>query len=141
MSVKFTNYGVYVCAVDRWIMESTQTAASAVSFSLGERFRSFGELEDKLKRYEESIFTKFWKRDCRTVEAARRRMDRPLADCITYYAVADLGGVRGVQMHPPLAASNVFCVHNCTSPSNDYAAVACSNNNQAQLHTHVSVPY
>ena len=22
--------------------------------------------------------------------------------------VADLGGVRGVQMHPPLAASNVF---------------------------------
>ena len=56
-------------------------------------------------------------------------------------AVADLGGVRGVQMHPPLAASNVFCVHNCTSPSNDYAAVACSNNNQAHLHTHVSVPY
>ena len=56
-------------------------------------------------------------------------------------AVADLGGVRGVQMHPPLVASNVFCVHNCTSPSNDYAAVACSNNNQAQLHTHVSVPY
>ena len=55
--------------------------------------------------------------------------------------VADLGGVRGVQMHPPLAASNVFCVYNCTSPSNDYAAVACSNNNQAQLHTHVSVPY
>ena len=55
--------------------------------------------------------------------------------------VADLGGVRGVQMHPPLAASNVFCVHNCTSPSNNYAAVACSNNNQAQLHTHVSVPY
>ena len=23
-------------------------------------------------------------------------------------AVADLGGVRGVQMHPPLVASNVF---------------------------------
>ena len=55
--------------------------------------------------------------------------------------VADLGGVKGVQMHPPLAASNVFCVHNCTSPSNDYAAVACSNNNQPQLHTHVSVSY
>ena len=33
-----------------------------------------------------------------------------------------------------------FCVHNCTSPSNDYAAVAYSSN-QAQLHTHVSVPY
>ena len=24
------------------------------------------------------------------------------------YSVADSGGVRGVQMHPPLAASNVF---------------------------------
>ena len=55
--------------------------------------------------------------------------------------VADLGGVRGVQMHPPLAASKVFCVRNYTSPSNDYTAVTCSNNNQAQLHTHVSVPY
>ena len=33
------------------------------------------------------------------------------------HTVADLGGVRGVQMHPPLAASNVFCVHNCTSRS------------------------
>ena len=54
------------------------------------------------------------------------------------WSVADLGGVRGVQMHPPLAASNV---HDCTSPSNDYGAVACNNNNQAQLHTHVSVPY
>ena len=42
-------------------------------------------------------------------------------------------------------------VHNCTSPSNDlyassgmqqwHAAVACSNDNQAHLHTHVSVPY
>ena len=55
------------------------------------------------------------------------------------------GGVQwriyGVQTHPPLAASSVFCVNNCTSPPNDYAAVACSNNNQAQLHTHVSVPY
>jgi len=50
-------------------------------------------------------------------------------------------GVREVQMHPPLAASNVFFVHNCTSPSNDYAAVACSNNNRVHLQAHVSVPY
>jgi len=52
--------------------------------------------------------------------------------------VPDSGGVRGVQMHPPLAASNVFY---CTSPSNDYTAVECSNNDQAQLNTHASVPY
>ena len=51
--------------------------------------------------------------------------------------VADLGGANA----PPLwRLVMYFCVHNCTSPSNDYAAVACSNNNQAQF-THVSVPY
>ena len=39
--------------------------------------------------------------------------------------MADLGRVRGVQMHPPLAASNVFFMH-------------CSNNNQAQfIHSHM----
>jgi len=52
-------------------------------------------------------------------------------------AVADLEGVRGVQMQLAM----YFCVNNWTSPSNDYAAVARSNNNQAQLHTRVSVPY
>ena len=51
------------------------------------------------------------------------------------------GGVRGVQMHPPLPASMYFCLNNCTSPSNDYTAVECNNNDQAQLNTHVSVPY
>ena len=49
--------------------------------------------------------------------------------------VADLGGGKGA---PPLVARYV---NNCTSPSNDYTAVECNNNNQAQLHTHVSVPY
>lgn len=41
---------------------STQRAASVVSFSVGEHFRAFGELEDKLKWYEESTFTNFGKR-------------------------------------------------------------------------------
>jgi len=50
-------------------------------------------------------------------------------------------GVRGVQMHPLWRLVMYFCVNNWTSPSNDYAAIACSNNNQAQLHTHVPVPY
>ena len=42
-----------------------------------------------------------------------------------------------------MAASLVmyYYVHNCKSPSNDYTAVGCSNNNQAQLHTHVSVSF
>ena len=44
-------------------------------------------------------------------------------------------------MHPLWQLVMYFCVHNCTSPSNDYVAVAWSNNNQAQLHTYISVPY
>ena len=48
--------------------------------------------------------------------------------------VADSGGV----LWQPVM---YFCVNSCTSPSNDYTAVECSNNDQAQLNTHVSVPY
>ena len=50
-----------------------------------------------------------------------------------------LRGVRGHKCTPLWRLVMYFCVHNCTSPSNDHAAVACSNNNQIQLHTHVSV--
>ena len=31
-----------------------------------------------------------------------------------------------------------FCVRNYMSPSNDYTAVACSNNNQAVIHSGIS---
>ena len=58
-----------------------------------------------------------------------------------YIPVADLGGVaKGGANAPPLAAMN-FCIRNHMSPSNDCTAVPCSNNNQAQLHIHISVPY
>jgi len=55
--------------------------------------------------------------------------------------VAQFGG--GGKCTPHWRLVMYFCLHNCTSPSwsNDYAAVACSNKSQAQLHTHVSVPY
>ena len=52
------------------------------------------------------------------------------------HAVADSGGA-----NPLRRLVMYFCVNNCTSPSNDYTAVECSNNDQAQLNTHVSVPY
>ena len=55
-------------------------------------------------------------------------------------AVADVGGGGG-KCNPLWWLVMYFCVHNCTNPSNGYAAVACSNNNQAQLHTRISIPY
>jgi len=91
----------------------------------------------------EGLYTSLFADDIMLYRPVCNATDYPIlqSDNLSVNTVADLGGVRGVQMHPPLAAGNVLCVHNCTSSSNDYAAVACISNNQAQLHTHVSVPY
>ena len=43
------------------------------------------------------------------------------------------GRFRGCKCTPLWQLVMYFSLHNCTSPSNDYAAVACSNNNQAQF--------
>lgn len=54
-------------------------------FSLGDRFRSIDALEKKLKSFESSTFTKFWKREARTIEAAQKRIDRHLNPDLKYY--------------------------------------------------------
>ena len=41
----------------------------------------------KIKRYEVATYTQWWKRDSRTVEAARKRLSRHLSDSILYYEV------------------------------------------------------
>ena len=48
------------------------------AFTVGETFSSFIELEKKVKLYEEKNFMKFWKREARTIAAARKRVARPL---------------------------------------------------------------
>ena len=58
---------------------------AAVKFSLGECFNSYDEFEKKLESYEASTSTKYWRRDSRTVEAARKRVNRPIADKLKYY--------------------------------------------------------
>ena len=61
---------------------------------------------------------------------------------IKIYSVADSRRVRGVQTDPtPSVASNVFLRTYLHESINWlYSTVACSNNNQAQLHTCASVP-
>ena len=49
--------------------------------------------------------------------------------------MANLREVRGCKCTSLWRLVMYFCVHTCTSPSNDYTAVACSNKNQAQLHS------
>ena len=58
-----------------------------VSFSVGDEFRSYDLLEEKIRDYEDQHYVKFWKRDCRTVDAARRRVNRALNDSLRYYEV------------------------------------------------------
>lgn len=62
-------------------------ADQAVTFSIGERFSSYKDLEEKIKLYEVSNYCQLWKRDSRTVEAARKRLSQHLADDIQYYEV------------------------------------------------------
>ena len=79
-----------------------------------------------------------------------RSMQSQFSSCFSWWlnwhtvTVADLGrggGGGGASATPLWQLVMYFCDHNCTSPSNDYAAVACSNNNQAQLHSRISSLY
>ena len=69
-------------------MSSTSSSSHAedVTFQIGEHFKTFKELECKLKFYENVTSTKFWMRDCRTVNPASKRTTRPLSN--SYYQVS-----------------------------------------------------
>ena len=41
---------------------------SHLSFSVGDSFSTFEDLENKVKEYESTHFVQFWKRDARTIE-------------------------------------------------------------------------
>ena len=47
-------------------------------FSVGDKFKSFDELQAKVHRYEELEFVKLWIRDSRAVTAAKKRVTRYL---------------------------------------------------------------
>ena len=57
------------------------------SFVVGETFRSFEEVENRIKEYEKANYVQFWKRDARTVKNAQKRLNRPLHDRIKYYEI------------------------------------------------------
>ena len=58
-----------------------------VSFSVGESFETFEKLERKIKEYEQARSVQLWRRDSRTVDAARRRVDRPINSRLKYYEI------------------------------------------------------
>ncbi len=56
-------------------------------FTVGNKFSTFAEFEDRLESFEQQSYTQWWKRDCCTVERARKRLVRYLSDDIHYYSV------------------------------------------------------
>lgn len=62
-------------------------AVTDVTFTVGELFESYDQLERKLEEYQRKKFVQFWKRDTRTIEAARKRLDKPLKTDLRYYEV------------------------------------------------------
>ena len=57
------------------------------SFSVGEVFTSYDDLQTKVSLFEKQTFVKLWKRDSRSVEAASKRLNRALSDKLKYYEV------------------------------------------------------
>lgn len=53
--------------------------------SIGEIFAEFLELESKINAFDQGNFVQVWKRDCRTVAAAKKRLDRHLDEKLKYY--------------------------------------------------------
>ena len=62
-------------------------------------FESFGKLEARVEKFENSHFVKFWKRDTRKVEAARKRMNKSIKPELKYY--------EKVLLHPRRAAFQI----------------------------------
>ena len=58
---------------------------TSCSFSVGDSFSTFEDLENKVKEDESTHFVQFWKRDARTIGAAKKRLDKFLKPELKYY--------------------------------------------------------
>ena len=56
-----------------------------ILFVVGDCFESFAKLEARVEKFENSHFVKFWKRDTRTIEAARKRLNKSINPELNYY--------------------------------------------------------
>jgi len=61
----------------------------AAVLSVGDSFETYEQFRDKLNEYMQTVSgpVRFYRRDVRTVTAARRRLTRPLNDRIKYYDI------------------------------------------------------
>lgn len=65
-------------------------ATEDISFSVGDKFSTLAELEEKISRYSAANYVQLWKRDTRTIQAARKRVGKIAAgmpDALVYQSV------------------------------------------------------
>lgn len=61
-----------------------------VSFNVGDKFSSFAELDEKISLYSSTNYVQLWKRDARTIEAAKKRVGKiaaSMSDALKYQSV------------------------------------------------------
>ena len=61
------------------------TVGDSSEIVVGESFSSFEELQERIERYKQESFVELWRRDSRTIAAARKRgYDRPINSSLRY---------------------------------------------------------
>ena len=63
----------------------TLECESSPLFTIGDKFQSLEQLEQKIKLFEESNYVQLWKREARTIEGAQKRIARYLKPELRYY--------------------------------------------------------
>lgn len=69
------------------VVEDVSEEQGARIFKVGLRFTTYEELSEKINEYEKANMVKLWKRDSRTVESVKKRLDRPLCPNIKFYNI------------------------------------------------------
>ncbi|KAL1470613.1 hypothetical protein MTO96_004564 [Rhipicephalus appendiculatus] len=65
-------------------------ATGDINFNVGDKFSTFAELEEKISRYSAANYVQLWKRDARTIQAAKKRVGKIAAgmpDELVYQSV------------------------------------------------------
>lgn len=64
-----------------------EVSTNVVGFCVGDSFPTFQELDEQVKAYEKAHFVQFWKRDARTIETAKRRLNKFIKPELKYYEI------------------------------------------------------
>ena len=78
---------------------------TGVLIAVGKKFGSFADLERTITLFEEKIFVKIWKREDRTIEAAKKRIDRHINPKLKYYELK-YACIHGAQKFRPKGKRN-----------------------------------